>query len=145
MQSGLQAPDPSRSPSYRVEKEGTIGDAKDGVCVSRLFQTAVRFPLLSARTMTWVHAVWIARAYDTHRYQTLHGMGMILDEQLRYAKMSDQEIKDTLWSLFGEELVVHQIPAHHVIGAMKCTTRESVRRKELECPDPLSACGPAVD
>ena len=141
-QSGLQAQNPSLSPSYRVEKEGTIGDAKDGVCVSRLFQTAVRFPLLSARTMTWIYAVWVARAYDTHRYQTLHGMGMIMKDQLRYTKMSEQEIKDTLWSLFGEELVVHQIPAHHVIAGLKCTRENPLDVKNWNVPIRYQLAGP---
>lgn len=142
MGSGLQSQDPSLSPSYRVKQDGAIGDAENGVCVSRLFQTAVRFPLLSARTMTWIYAVWVARAYDTHRRQTLHAMDLIMKDQLRYASMSEQEIKDTLWSLFGEELVVHQIPAHHVIGAVKCTRENPGDVKNWNVPIRYQLAGP---
>lgn len=87
--------------------------------MTKLFQTAVRFPLLSARPNTWIYAVWVSSAFNTHARQVLQGIELLKDK-VRYANLSEQQVKDTLWSLFGEEMVVRQVPSHHVIAAVQC-------------------------
>jgi len=135
--SGLHGKDPRLSPSYRQQDNLMIGDAENGVCVSKLFQTAVRFPLLSGKSHTWIYAVWISRAYNTHRKQVMQGLDMLESTKTaaRYTGLApDDHAKEVLWALFGEELVTDYIPAHHVIAGVRCQRLNPLDVKNWDVP-----------
>jgi hypothetical protein len=138
------------APSYRRGNTATIGDAEHGVCVSKLFQTAVRFPLLR-KPISWIYAVWVPRAFNTHKRQVQDGMKLMepgfVRKLSRYVGLgkkgpSEDRAKEALWALFGEELIVDEVPVDNVIAGVKCNRMNYQDIKNWDVPINYALLGP---
>lgn len=136
------------SPGYRRPNPDAIGDAENGVCVSKLFQAAVRFPLLK-KPVSWIYAVWVPSAFNTHKRQAMDGMklmeGGMVRKVARYVglgKHSQDQAKAALWALFGEEMIVDQIAVGNVIAGVKCNRINYQFVKDWDIPINYMLLGP---
>ncbi|MBS0640617.1 MAG: hypothetical protein U1E70_10980 [Acetobacteraceae bacterium] len=125
---------PTNIPTYRAQP-GMVGDiAHGGVCVTTRFSVAPLFPLGSNVVRTFIYAVWVESAWNTHARQVYDAQKILQDATggnalLRFLTLGkfgnknpvpQTQAKDLLWALFGDEIVAEAIPAHHVIGAVAC-------------------------
>lgn len=130
------------APGYRRPNPEKIGDAEHGVCVSKLFQTAVRFPLLK-KPISWIYAIWVPNAFNTHKRQVQDGMKLMrpgfVDKIARYIGLgkggpSQDQAKEALWALFGEEMIMDEIAVGNVIAGVKCNRMNYQDIKTGMCP-----------
>jgi hypothetical protein len=121
--------DPRAQPEYRNPKpDEKIGDAENGVAVTTLFQTAVRFPLQPRRPECWVYAIWIRQAYNTHFHQSRQALELAergtVTRAAQYQPIGGGDGTDqansAMWALFGEELVSDGVHPGYIIAAVKC-------------------------
>jgi len=114
---------------------GRVGDIRSGgICVTTRFSVAPLFPLGSNVPMTYIYAVWVETAWNTHAKQVYDAQAL-LDEAsggsalvrfLTLGKFGNKnpvpqtQAKDLMWALFGDEIVAESMPVGNIIGAVRC-------------------------
>lgn len=121
---------------------GRVGDIRSGgVCVTTRFNVAPLFPLGSNRPKTYIYAVWIDEAWNTHAKQVYDAQDLLAEASggnalVRFLTcgmfgnknpVPQDQAKDLMWALFGEEIVAERIPAGNVIGAIPCERKLEVK------------------
>jgi hypothetical protein len=118
-------------PVYRsggTNKAGDL-DPQSGVCVSVRFQGAALFPLKFDATdpavTTYIYAVYVDTKdlLNTHQLQVMDALGQKVGGQWqnpKSARNANWSTKAPMWPLFAHEMAVNDIPAGHIISAIKC-------------------------
>lgn len=112
-----------------------VGDiASGGVCVTTRFSIASLFPLGSNNPHTWIYAVFVREAWNTHAKQVYDAQALLAEEAggnalIRFLTLGNFGKKnhvpqpradEIMWALFGDEIVAENIPSADIIGAVKC-------------------------
>jgi len=127
---------------------GKVGDIRSGgVCVTTRFSVAPLFPLESNIPTTYIYAVWVETAWNTHAKQAYDAQKLLEDASggnalVRFLTLGyfgnqnpvpQTQAKDLMWALFGDEIVTENIPSHNIIGAV-CCERHLMRNDEQGIP-----------
>jgi hypothetical protein len=129
------------------------GDISEGgVCVTTDFYIAPLFPINAPTLFTWIYMVYVENGYDTHGRQCLDSLEVMRrmakgDKALRRCQalqsatcggqekgekfITEEDASGIMGTLYGQELVVTQIPCAHIIAAVRCWRDvPAMRRKE---------------
>jgi hypothetical protein len=128
------------------------GDIREGgVCVTTDFYIAPLFPIDSPALFTWIYVVYVEKGYDTHGRQCLDSLEVMRrlakgDKALRRGQalhsatsgggepfITKEDASCVMGTLYGQELVVPEIPSAHIIAAVRCWRDvPAMQKKEYE-------------